>query len=312
MNIRTFQRGDEAAQVSIYNEAAGELPKFKPATLDEIRRRFRGADFDPSTHYFATDDDLVIGYATYHLNGRVSYPWCRSGSEHAAEPLFQAVLDGLRARGLGRAFAAYRGDWQPTRDFFVAHGFPQVREMVNFVMDLVEMPTPAARSSSAITPMRAEDVPAVFELVPEALRVRTPAELEQHLLHNPYVSAENVFIQRSRADAQPVAAGLLVLNDAYADPYQVDSAMPCFRCGAFGTEGMQVKRIKGLFSFVAKNTNSVNAFGLDLMAHAAIRLQDTPVETFAAQVPSDVPHLYRFYQQFFRRQGSFPVFETEL
>lgn len=312
MMIRTFQRGDEAAQVSIYNEAAAELPKFKAATLDEIRRRFRGPDFDPSTHYFATEGDLVVGYATFHANGRVSYPWCRKGAEQAAEPLFQAVLDGMRARGLTRAFAAYRGDWQPTRDFFLAHGFRQPREMVNFVMDLVEMPTPAARPSSAITPMRSEDVPAVFDLAPEALRVRTPAELERHLLHNPHFPAENVFVQRSRADEKPVAAALLVLNDTYADPYQLDSAMPCFRCGAFGTERMQVKRVNGLFSFLARNTSSTNALGLDLMAHAALRLQASPVETFAAQVASDVPHLHRFYQQFFRRQGSFPVFEREL
>ena len=35
MTIRTFQPGDDVAQVGIYNEAAGDLPKFKPATLDE-------------------------------------------------------------------------------------------------------------------------------------------------------------------------------------------------------------------------------------------------------------------------------------
>jgi hypothetical protein len=36
------------------------------------------------------------------------------------------------------------------------------------------------------------------------------------------------------------------------------------------------------------------------------------VATLAAQVPSDVPHLLRFYQQYFRRQGGFPVFDREL
>src|SRR5262249_51646942 len=34
MTIRTFQPGDDAVQVSIYNEAAADLPKFKPATID--------------------------------------------------------------------------------------------------------------------------------------------------------------------------------------------------------------------------------------------------------------------------------------
>lgn len=312
MNIRPYQRGDEAAQVSIYNDAAGELLKFKPATLDEVRRRFRGPDFDPATHLFAVEGDLVVGYATFHANGRVSYPWCRKGHESAAEPLFAAQLDAMRARGLRRAFAAYRGDWPLTGDFFLAHGFRLVREMVSFVVDLVDLPTPAARSASAITPLRAEDVPAVFALAPEALRVGTPAELERHLLHNSYFPPDSAFVLRSRADETPVAAAVLVVNDAYANPKQLDAAMPCYRCGAFGTEGMQVKRINGLFSVLATNASSVNALGLDLLSHAAFRLYDTSVETFAAQAPSDVPHLLRFYQQYFRPQGKFPVYEREL
>jgi hypothetical protein len=75
---------------------------------------------------------------------------------------------------------------------------------------------------------------------------------------------------------------------------------------------MQVKRINGLFSFVAQADKNANALGLDLLGQAAFRLRDTEVETLAAQVPSDVPHLLRFYQQQFRRQGSFPVYERSL
>jgi hypothetical protein len=36
------------------------------------------------------------------------------------------------------------------------------------------------------------------------------------------------------------------------------------------------------------------------------------VPAFAAQVASNVPHLLRFYQNYFRRQGSFPVYERAL
>ena len=53
MNVRTFQRGDEAAQVAIYNEAAGALPKFKPATSHEVQRRTSARDFDPATRFYA-------------------------------------------------------------------------------------------------------------------------------------------------------------------------------------------------------------------------------------------------------------------
>src|SRR4051812_4327247 len=71
MTIRTFQSGDDVAQVSIYNEAAAALPRFKPATLDELRRRLRGPDFDPSSRFYALADGRPVGYATFAASGRV-------------------------------------------------------------------------------------------------------------------------------------------------------------------------------------------------------------------------------------------------
>jgi hypothetical protein len=53
-------------------------------------------------------------------------------------------------------------------------------------------------------------------------------------------------------------------------------------------------------------------YGLDLLRAAAMRLETTDLGTIAAQCPSDVPHLLRFYQAYFRRQGSFPIFERPL
>ena len=312
MTIRTFQPGDEAAQLGIYNEAAGALPKFKPATLDEIRRRCRAAGFDPGTRFFALANGQPVGYCTFHTNGRVSYPWCRRGHEGLAEPLFERVLEAMRERGLRKAFAAYRADWPAQRDFFLAHGFAQAREMVNFVVDLVELPTPAARPSSTVAPLRPEEVPAVFNLAPEALRSATSADLEAHLFRNAYFPSNAVFALRGRTTGAPVAVAVVVENPSYANPHQLDSAMPCFRLGAFGTEGMQVKRINGLFSFLARAGNEVNPLGLDLLGQAAYRLRSTAAETLAAQVPSDAPHLLGFYQRYFRRQGSFPVFERAL
>jgi hypothetical protein len=313
VTIRTFQPGDETAQVAIYNEAAADLPKFKPATVQDVQRRTQAPDFDPATRFFAEEDGQLAGYATFSANGRVSYPWCRKGHAQVAEPLMQAVLDAMRTRGFRKAFAAYRGDWPTILDFFRGHSFQQTREMVNFVADVVDMPTPPARPSSAITPLKREDVPAVFALASKALRVTSAADLESHLFNNPYFKPESAFVLRGRTDRKPVAAGILVLNPAYADPKQIDACMPCFRLGAFGTEGMQTKRINGLFSFLARADNNVSPLGLDLMGHAAYRLQRIPdVGTFAGQVPSDVPHLLRFYERHFRRQGSFPILEREL
>jgi hypothetical protein len=312
MKIRTFMPGDDAAQVGVYNEAAATLPKFKAATLDEIRRRFHAPDFDPATRFYAEVNGLVVGYASFQMNGRVSYPWTRGGHEAAAAPLFEAVLQAMKARGLTRAFAAYRADWTPQRDFFQQQGFPMAREFINFVMDLAELPTPAARPNSAFSPLQADDLPIILQMAPSVLRVQTVEQLGQHLFNNPYFPQDAVFVLRTKTDGAPLAVGIVVANPTYANPKQVDAAMPCFRLGAFGTEGLTHKRINGLFSFIADISRDVNPFALDLLGHAALRLDTTDVETMAAQVPSDAPQLLRFYKPYCRRQGSFPLYERTL
>jgi hypothetical protein len=313
MPIRTFQAGDEAVQADIYNEAAGDLPKFKPATAQEVGRRTAAADFDPAMRFFAEEAGRPVAYSLYNANGRVSYAWCRKGHEHLAGPLFQHVLNAMRGRGFRRAFAAYRGDWAGVGDFFTGHGFGRARDMVNFLVDVVDLPTIPARPAAAAGPLRPEDLPAVYELAPQALRVPGPAELGQHLLHNPYFGPESVFVLRARGGRAPVAAAVLVTDASYADPRALDANMPCFRLGAFGTEAMQAKRVKGLFSFLARADQNVSQLGADLLGQAALRLRDRDdVDAFAAQVPSDAPHLLQIYQRLFRRQGSFPVFERAL
>ncbi len=312
MEIRTYRPGDEVAQVSIYNEAAGDLPKFKAATLDEVRRRARAADYDLAARFLALMDGRPVGYAGFQANGRFSYPWCRKGHEAAAQPLFERVLQAMKARGLSRAFTAYRADWPAQQQFFLDNGFQARREMVNFVLDIVEMPTPMARPSSSVVQATPADVPAILELGANVLLIRERSVLEQYLFHNAYFPADSVFVLRIRAGGPALAAAILVANPAYAHPRQVDAAMPCFRLGAFGTEGMAAKRINGMFSFLAADTRDTHPLALDLLGYAAFKLQDTEVETFAAQVPSDAGHLMRFYKQYFQRQGSFPILERTL
>jgi hypothetical protein len=311
MLIRTFAAGDDLAQVGIYNEAAADLPKFKPATLDEVRRRNRPPEFDPATRFVAVEAGRAVGYAGFHPSGRLSFPWTRRGFEAAAEPLFEHVAGAMKERGITKIFAAYRGDWAPQRDFFLARGFEARREVVNYMMDLAEMPTPAARASSTIGALTADDLPTVLALAPRLFRARTPAELGQHLLKNPLFPASAVFAFRAKAGDPPLAIGIVVDNPAYANPKQVDAAMPCFRAGAFGAEGVQVKRMNGLFAVAVAENRDVSPLALDLLGHATFLLQNSELETLCAQVPSDATQLVRFYKQYFRRQGSFPLYERE-
>ncbi|MBY0525048.1 MAG: hypothetical protein K2R98_16705 [Gemmataceae bacterium] len=312
MTIRNYQPNDEAAQVAVYNEAAFDLPKYKPATIDEVRRRCKAKDFDPGTRFYAEEGSKVVGYCTFQTNGRVGYPWVLKGHEAQAEPLFQAVLAEVQKRGIKTVFAAYRNDWALVNAFFQGHGFKPVREIVNFVVDIVEMPTPAARPSLPFAPLRREDVQAIFELAPEALRSANAQELEKHLFENPYFGPDSCFVLKDKAGGKPAAVGILIHSPGYADPKQVDANMPCFRLGTFGAEGMTAKRVNGLFSFLARPGRETGQYGLDLLGHAAFLMEDSPTAWLAAQVPSDAPHLLRFYQHYFRRQGSFPIFERSL
>jgi len=313
VDIRTFQPGDDAAQVAIYNEAAGGLPKFKPATVADVARRTAAPDFDPSMRFFAIEGGQPVAYVVFNRNGRISFPWCRKGHEELAVPLFQYMVKEMVKRGHKKAFAAYRGDWPQVLDFFRQQGFAVVREMVNFVLDILDLPTMPARRQSAVTPIQSGDVPALFALAPHVTRCASADEFQRYLFENPYFPPSSVFVLRGRQSDTPLGAGILVRNAAYADPKSVDAAMPCFRLGAFGTELMQTKRINGLFSFLCRDDAQCGAIAVDLMEHASSLLGDSEdVSTLAGQVPSDAPHWLRFYQMTWRRQGSFPVLERQL
>jgi len=313
VDIRPFQPGDEFEQLKIYNTVAGALPKFKPATLLEIQRRISGKDFDPKGRFYAIENGTVVGYCAYHRNGRVSYPWCLPGFESAAAPLFAHTLQAMKQAGIRKAFSAYRKDWPGITDFFLQNGFFLAREMINFVMAFENTPTTSTRPGSVISQATPDDAAGIFALDPSVVRVASPVALKEALWNNPWIRPESIFVQRNKSDGTPLAAGIFITNADYADPRAVDTSMPCFRLGAFGTEGMTTKRIKGLFSFVTKPSRSAFSTGMDMLGYAINLLKDDDeITSYAAQVASDAPALLAFYQQTFERQGSFPVFEREL
>lgn len=313
MNIRQFQPGDEAAQLAIYNAAAAGLAKFKPATIVDLQRRTQAKDFDPAMRAYAVENGNVVGYCAWQANGRVGYPWCLPGFESAAGPLIAHTLQAMHQRGVARAFTAYRNDWPAITEFFLKQGFTLTRQMVNYLLTFENMPTPSARVNSMITPAVIEDVPGIFALDPSVFRVKSADALKDALWNNPYFSPASLFVMRQRGDGKPLAAGIFITKADYADPRAVDAAMPCFRLGAFGAEGMTTKRIKGLFSFVTTPDRGVFSVGMDLLSYASNLLtDDDEIGCYAAQVASDAPALSAFYQQTFERQGSFPVFEKDL
>src|SRR5262249_41651791 len=97
-------------------------------------------------------------------------------------------------------------------DFFLQHSFSKARDMVNFVLELVDMPTPAARRASTFAPLKPADLPALARLAPEALRTTSPAALEQWYFRNPYFPPEALFAARNRDGGQSAGVESLINN----------------------------------------------------------------------------------------------------
>ena len=148
--FENFSRAMSPRRPGSTTSATGALPGFKPATAEEIARRYSAADPDPGSRYYAVEDGEVVGYAAFGPNGRVSAPWCLPGAEASREPLLQTVLAAMRERGIPEAWAAYRADWSPVLDLLRGHGFLDKRQMINYVAEVAELPADAVLPTSRV------------------------------------------------------------------------------------------------------------------------------------------------------------------
>jgi hypothetical protein len=312
VKIRTFQPGDEAIQAGLFNVAAFHLPGFKPATADDVRKRTRGRGFDPDTRFYAEDAGQLVGYCVLEPEqGRISVPWCRKGCEAAAPELFAEALDAARERKLPKVFAAYRRDWEPALKFLAANGFAHARDVVNYWADPVDLPTLVNRSKLPINRLTREDLPALAAMGKGIVRLPA-AKLEGYFFSNPHFVAEAFLVLRGGDGKTPVAIGVGIESATHADVRKVDPLAPCYRLAAFGTEGLNTKRVNGLFSYLVADPAQALTAGLALLSEASQEMTEGTVHAMAAQCPSDAPHLVAFYNRYFKEQGRFPEWERTL
>ncbi len=310
-SIRSYRPGDEQAQIEIYNLATGGLPGYKPASADEVSRRYRAAGFDPGSKLYAEQDERIVGYVSFSENGRVSLPWCLPEAGHVRPALLEAALDAMRARGLRRVWAAYRADWHAVQAALAALGFRRLHEVINFAAAIAALPQGSSAMSAA--PLERSDLARLFELDPSAFGVASAAELAAAWFDGPYLAADSFFALIDLAGPTLVGAGVAVVNALYADPAKIDPRMPCFRLGAVGTEAERTKRVQGLFSYAAPRERAANhAVAQAALGEACRRFRRAGLERAAAQCRSDRPVELAFYDAHFERQGSFPVLVRDL
>jgi L-amino acid N-acyltransferase YncA len=303
MRIRHYQPGDERAQTEIYNQVASALPAFKPATAEEVARRYRTSDADPASKFYLVEDSEVVGYAVLNPNGRISYPWCLPRAAGARVELLQAVLDGLKQRGCRTAWATYRADWRPILDFFAQAGFRHERDMINYAGPRQRLPETLPSEAEAIAPLHANDVPLLQVLGGPLFQDLKMQDLVAFYLRNPYFQPESLFTIKRSGDGRVLGFGVAIVNAQYADPARLDAAMPCFRLGAVGTETERHKRVNGLVSCLFDSER----IGELALAEASRRFAQAGITTVAAQAASDQPMTCALYDRYLQRQGTFPI-----
>jgi hypothetical protein len=310
MLIRNCLPADVEREAVVYNTVAARLPGFRPVTPDQVRRLATTRAPDHGTRLCAEEDGRLVGYVSFDWTGRVHCPWCLPGHERLAHQLFGAALRSLAERNVTRVFAACRADWAFQIEFFQDHGFARARDVVNFTQSFADLPTMFQRPGLNVTLVKPDDVPAIEELVPGFLRLNGRT-LEEHLLHNPAFPADAVYVLRKKSN-EVHGVAILVDDASCASVDGLDLRNPTYWSGAFGTEGLASKRVNGLFSFLAAPGKDALLVGQDLLWYGTARMETNTFEFLAAQVPTDVPHLFTFYERYFEKQGSFPVFERDI
>ena len=261
--------------------------------------------------FYATENGEVVGYAVFSPFGRVSFPWCLPGAEILREPLLDAMIAEMKKRNIADAWAAYRADWSPVLEFLCKHEFIEKCAMVNFVAEISNLHAadhlPVNR---VVEHLQRDDLPRVVKLTPALFADTDLRALDRFLWENPFYNfPERLLALKEPRTGEIHAVSLLVSDGRFADPSKIDSSMPCFRLGAFGTERERHKRVNGLFSCVFRDEGDA-----DLLLHAALATTSgrSNLTFLAAQAPSDSPALCHWYDRHFQRQGSFPILSRKL
>ena len=120
--------------------------------------------------------------------------------------------------------------------------------MINYWADPVDLPTMVNRSKLPINRLKREDMPASRRWARGSSAF--PTKARGLFLLQPVLPGPRHSWCCATATGTPLAVAIGLESRTYADVKKIDPLAPCFRLGAFGTEGLNTKRVNGLFSFL--------------------------------------------------------------
>src|SRR5262249_11565751 len=160
-------------------------------------------------------------------------------------------------------------------------GFARSREMINYVADVSDLPAGVPPREGAFAPVGREEFRQAVAMGEGLFVGEDPEAVAGFYAESPYVTPVGLFALNNVRDDPLRGLGVAIVDGRYADPTQIDAAMPCFRLGSLGTEVERHKRVKGMISVVFRDEED----GVALLAEASRRLRQAGLAHAAAQVP---------------------------
>ena len=314
MTIRTFQAGDDAAQGRIYNEAAGRPAAVQARDAGRAAPPARGPDFDPGTRFFAWRGRPARRLRHVPRQRPRQLPLVPQGPRGGA-PSRSSRPSSTRCAGaaIAGAFAAYRADWPAAARVLRRPRLRARRARWSIRHRHRRHADAVGPLASHITPLTPADVPAVLR------PGRASCAADDRRRARGSTSSTTPTSRRRRCSC--CAAAAATSRRRRGAGRRVAGATPTpagrSRHALLPPRGVRHRGADPSASTACSASSpptraTCRRCALDLLGHATQRLQDTEVETLAAQVPSDAPHLLRFYKRSSAGRGVSRVFERPL
>ena len=132
-------------QTSIYNQGTAKMPEYPPAKVEDVVKRFKRKEFDPSRMFYAYNGATMIGYAG--LSGKdkeknlrsVGYPWLIEDIPNGVRDLlYDAMENQCNSEGTKTLRTTLLQKYPDLLNFFKDKNFQTKTEFLVFEKELTK------------------------------------------------------------------------------------------------------------------------------------------------------------------------------